>query len=65
MPKRTCTPINSSQPAARREKARAAFDAVVESIHEDHRTLEGQELWEAVVEVFGIARYVKPTKDEK
>lgn len=40
----------------RRAKARLAFTAVVEEIHEEHRVLEGKELWEAVIEIFGALR---------
>ena len=56
MPKKTCAPPKDPAPAARRQRARVAFDAVVESIHEDHRMLEGQDLYDAVIEVFGLVR---------
>ena len=46
------------------EKAKHAFEAVVESIHDDHKMLEGVELCKAVVEVFLITR-VRPATTER
>lgn len=58
-------PVQSQTPekAASAEKAKHAFEAVVESIHDDHKTLEGEELWKSVVEVFGIRRVRPVTKE--
>jgi len=56
MAKRISTPSKGPEPDERRARARAAFTAVVEEIHDEHRVLEGRELWEAVVEIFGLVR---------
>ena len=47
------------------DKAKHAFSAVVESIHDDHKMLEGEDLWKAVVEVFGKSRVGTLTKERK
>jgi len=52
VPKRSPTKEPRATTSLRREKARVAFDRVVEDIHEDHRELEGEELYRAVLEVF-------------
>lgn len=65
MAKRTCLPPKESRQPASKERARIAFDAVVESIHEDHKMLEGKDLWAAVVEVFGITRPSPSNPDKK
>ena len=65
MAKRTIDRAVEPEATTRSDTARIAFDSVVESIHEDHRMLEGQELWQAVVEVFGLTRPPKPQGDTK
>lgn len=60
-------PVQPPTPAelASSEKAKHAFESVVESIHDDHKMLEGEELWKAVVEIFGITRARAVTKESK
>lgn len=64
MAKRTCTPQEEPVSDGKKERARAAVDAVLQSIHDANRVLEGEDLVEAVYEVFGIVRpktsYEKP-----
>ncbi len=59
MPKR-----NKSETAApsekRRERAAAAVSALLDDIHQDNRLLEGDELVEAVYEIFQITRPLPP-----
>ncbi len=50
MAKRAPAQSQTPEKAASAEKAKHAFEAVVESIHDDHKTLEGEELWKSVVE---------------
>ena len=56
MPRKASCKEPEQQATERNRKARHAFEAVVESIHDDHKMLEGEELWRAVVEIFGITR---------
>ena len=65
MAKRTCQPPKEPPPAVSKARARIAFDAVVESIHDDHQVLEGMELYEAVIEVFGLTRPSTPPAAKK
>jgi hypothetical protein len=65
MPKRVGSPPESAQPDQTNEKARAAFEAVVESIHDDNRMLEGRELWEAIKGVFTVTRAASSFKEPK
>ena len=63
MAKRATAQTPSPERAALAKRAKHAFEAVVDSIHDDHKMLEGEELWKAVVEVFGIARDQPVTKE--
>ena len=63
MAKRAPAQPPTPEKTASAEKAKHAFEAVVESIHDDHKMLEGEELWKAVVEVFGIRRVRPVTKE--
>jgi len=65
MPKRVQRPPEPPGPEHRKEKARRAFESVVESIHDDNRALEGKELWAAVREVFAAFRPASNYKDPK
>lgn len=62
MPKR-----NKSEPASpsekRRERAAAAVSALLDDIHQDNRMLEGDELIEAVYEIFQITRPPAPEEE--
>ena len=64
MAKRATTQPPTPDKTASADKAKHAFEAVVESIHDDHEMLEGEDLWKAVVEVFEISR-VKPLTKER
>ena len=60
-------PVHPPTPGelASSEKAKHAFASVVESIHDEHTMLEGEELWKAVVEIFGVTRARPVTKESK
>jgi len=65
MVKRLSSPPERVESGELQAKARAAFAAVVEEIHDEHRMLEGKELWEAVVEIFGAVRPSSTFKEPK
>lgn len=65
MPKRSSTKERKQSGSLRREKARLAFDRVVEDIHEDNRMLQGEELYLAVLEVFFDMENPFPGEPEK
>jgi hypothetical protein len=58
---------NPTSPLAdgRRARAKAAVDALIESVHEDNRVLEGEELVKAVCEIFKIVRPLTTYKGPK
>jgi len=49
----------------RKARAKAALDALIESVHEDNRVLEGDELVKAVYEIFQVARPLSTYKESK
>ena len=65
MPKRAPEAPDMVGADQRQERAKAAFEAVVEGIHDDHRVLEGRELWETIRKVFEIVRPASSFKEPK
>jgi hypothetical protein len=65
MPKRAPHAPDIVEPGLRQERAKAAFEAVVEGIHDDNKVLEGRELWETIRKVFEIARPASSFKEPK
>lgn len=65
MAKRTVEVPTEEDPSARRAKAKAALDSVIEAIHEGNRVLEGEELVKAVYEIFGVVRPLSTYKETK
>jgi len=52
MPKYESPKPEGQTEAARREQARVAFESLVEQVHDDHRQLTGEELLQAILQVF-------------
>lgn len=65
MAKRVAPPAKPDEDSGRRSRARAALDAVMESVHEDNRVLEGEELVQAVYEIFKVVRPQSSYKETK
>lgn len=65
MAKRVTTIPPKEPTNGKRARARAALDSVLDSIHEDNRVLEGDELVEAIYKVFGLVRPHATTKESK
>lgn len=64
MPKRT-TNATLPQRDGRKAKAKAAIENILDSIHDEHRQLEGEELVKVVQEVFALVRTGAPIKEGK
>lgn len=56
MAKRVSPQPEADRDSGRRSRAKAALDAVIESVHDDNRVLEGEELVQAVYEIFKVVR---------
>lgn len=56
MAKRTLSRPTKENTKPKREKAKAALDAVIDAIHDDNRLLEGDDLVNAIYEVFALVR---------
>lgn len=65
MAKRTVTERPEEEGGGRRARAKAALDAVLDSVHEGNRVLEGDELVKAVYEIFGVVRPLSTYKETK
>ncbi|MCW5941786.1 MAG: hypothetical protein KIS66_06125 [Fimbriimonadaceae bacterium] len=65
MAKRTVAEPPEEEQRGRRARAKAAFDAVLDSVHEGNRVLEGYELVKAVYEIFGVVRPLSTYKETK
>lgn len=65
MAKRMTSRPDKNKVDSRRDRARAAFEAVVDEIHDEHRVLEGEDLVKAVYDIFEVVRPQSSFKEAK
>lgn len=65
MAKRIDVPPKSPETNSSTVRARAALDSVIESIHDEHRMLEGEDLIKAIYEIFADLRPKSAYKESK
>ena len=65
MPRKAPCPPQTAEDKTRTKQSQHAFERVLEEIHEDHRELEGDELYQAVLEIFGLTAPPKQPGEPK